>query len=226
MGNQYSRHLVNRRNTNKAKEAKSSEQQSRTKPGQFTLGRSFSNTAECSRSCSTTTDNTESSLDQRRLDRQAADSIALTLPNEKAVFAWVRAIERHDIDAVIAMTDNNCQFNFVDSGMEMLATHFYESLSIVFASLPDMRFHYKTIKSIDDNRVLVDKFFGYGTHTGAPYSFGPYPPIEAKGAKFRDPPVEMTLTIKDGKITHFVCDAKGTVVGPPGIYEQLGGIIL
>ncbi|KAL7580606.1 hypothetical protein ACA910_003723 [Epithemia clementina (nom. ined.)] len=161
-------------------------------------------------------------LDARRQDLQ---KVTLITPNEQLVASWIRGFDKHDIDAVFALTADDCVFDLVDSEMQMLASHFYESVGIIYASLPDFRFLYHSIKSIDEDRVLVKKYSGYGTHTGEPYSFGPYPPLEAKGIKFRDSPVDLTLTVKNGKIAHVICDAKGALVGPPGIYSKLGGIL-
>ncbi|KAL7565495.1 hypothetical protein ACA910_012233 [Epithemia clementina (nom. ined.)] len=133
---------------------------------------------------------------------------------------------KHDVDAALAMTMDGFMINWIDSGMDMLGKDFHESTKIAFASMPDFKFHYSSITSIDEERVVISNLYAYGTHTGAPFSFGPYPPLEAKGAKFQDAPIELTATFRNGKIAHSVCDAKGEMVGPPGMYEQLGGILM
>ncbi|KAL7580605.1 hypothetical protein ACA910_003722 [Epithemia clementina (nom. ined.)] len=204
---------------------------------------------DSSRFSSVSPTTTTDSMD-RRLDRAAAADLGAlkkkttittataaqqrkTL-SETVVEAWIRAFNEHNVYAAMAVTADNSLFEFPDAEMEMLAQHFYDSVRMAFASIPNMKFQYDSIQSIadedndnDEDRVLVVRnFFGHGTHTGEPYSFGPYPPLPARGATFRDAPMDITITIQNGKIAHFSCDAKGKMVGPPGIYEQLGGILL
>ena len=78
------------------------------------------------------------------------------------------------------------------------------------------------------DRIIVSLVFATasGTHTGAPYGFGPYPAIEATGRVVLNDPEEATITIdeKTGLITNMRFVAKGCRSGPPGFYEQIGGL--
>ena len=95
------------------------------------------------------------------------------------------------------------------------------------------------IVSINDNqnendtvKIVVQDYYGIGKHTGDPYFFGPYEPIEAKGIEVRDEDIEFTFTLTRNKsstssykISDAKIDAHGKVVGPPGFYTKIGGLI-
>ena len=77
------------------------------------------------------------------------------------------------------------------------------------------------------NLVHVKNYYGRGTHTGKPFAFGPYPPIEPKGVVVQDEPIQLYLTIDEetSRIIHCDVQANGNMCGPPGFYTQIGGII-
>ena len=132
------------------------------------------------------------------------------------------------------LTADHCDFLFVDSDCEMPAYEFYTAVKETTESFPDLHFHWKSmsIKGINGPEskhpgtvVVIKNYYGIGTHTGKPYGFGPYPPIAATGKRIRDQKIEFTFVVRDGKISHAIIDAFGQVVGPPGFYTKLGGLI-
>ncbi|KAL7560051.1 hypothetical protein ACA910_000088 [Epithemia clementina (nom. ined.)] len=230
MGNQNSALLVRKRSSQKSRNTNvdKPEQSRRCSANTCASSRSTTSTATIE---SRSTQNTNRSIAAAKPQVPALVSsvVAVQPPqtaNEKVVTEWMEQFRKHDIDAALAMTMDGFMMNWIDSDMDMLGKDFHESMKIAYASMPDLKFHYSSITSIDEERVLISNLYAYGTHTGAPFSFGPYPPLEAKGAKFQDAPIELTATVKNGKIAHSLCDAKGEMVGPPGMYEQLGGILM
>jgi hypothetical protein len=81
-----------------------------------------------------------------------------------------------------------------------------------------------SIEEIAPGKVKVTNFVGRGTHTGAPYGFGPFPPIPATGIVVEEDPCHLYISVKNGKMTKFVIDTYcGDLVGPPGYYQKIGG---
>ena len=129
------------------------------------------------------------------------------------------------------LTDENCVFNFVDAEAEMRARDFHEAMEDTFASFPNIHFFWKymRITGIDPKTqstiVEVGDYFGVGKHEGKPYAFGPYEAIPATGITIRDKKILFTFFVKDGKIRKATVDAFGDIVGPPGFYTKIGGVI-
>lgn len=94
----------------------------------------------------------------------------------------------------------------------------------VFASFPDISFAWTETNTLDDGTVS-SKVAVSGTHTGAPFGFGPFPPIEATGIKCQNDPEYVEFITEGDKIkTMKVVAPKGSVKsGPPGFYVQIGG---
>ena len=101
---------------------------------------------------------------------------------------------------------------------------FIDSCRAIWASFPDNIMTWDSITEIRPGVVRVKNFKGHATHSGRPYSFGPYPPIKAKGAIVDEKPCHLTFNLKRGKVVSFEINAyHGDLVGPPGYYQQIGG---
>ena len=103
---------------------------------------------------------------------------------------------------------------------------FAQIMEGIHKSFPDVYFQYKNIsESPDDpNMVLVDGFFCTATHTGELYAFAPgVPAIPAKGIAVKNDEENFYFTMKDGKIDAVELLAFGSLTGPAGLYEQIGG---
>lgn len=173
------------------------------------------------------------------------DSIVLTkksavpadCPEElKVVRSFIRYKDRHDLRKMKQLTSDDCYFLFIDADTEMPASEFYEAMEEIYASFPDLRFNWKTM-SIQEvygpesrhpgTAIVIEDYYGVGRHTGKPYKFGPYPEVEPIGKKVRDENIEFTFIVnEEGKINHATIYAFGKVVGPPGFYSKIGGIIM
>jgi hypothetical protein len=67
-----------------------------------------------------------------------------------------------------------------------------------------------------------------GTHTGVPYGLPNTPgcpKIKATGIAVENDPETFELTIDGGKITVFKIIACGEKSGPPGLYNQIAGLV-
>ena len=64
-----------------------------------------------------------------------------------------------------------------------------------------------------------------GTHTGAPYAYGPFSPIPTTGRYLENDPEESTMYFIGDKIFKHVISPKGEgqMTGFAGFYTQLGG---
>ena len=128
-------------------------------------------------------------------------------------------------------TAKRCTFTFVDAEAEMTAKEFHQSMKEVFASFPNLHFFWKFMRitgvdaATQSTIVEVGDYFGIGKHEGRPYAFGPYEAIPATGKTVRDEKILFTFFVKDGKIIKAIVDAFGDIVGPPGFYTKIGGII-
>ena len=131
-----------------------------------------------------------------------------------------------DIDGIAAIGTPDAKFVHGEEGELTLSWPGYVQLhKDVLASFPDLHFHWSESKELDDGTV-TSKVYVTGTHTGSPFGFGPFPPIEATGIKCQNDPEDVQWIIEGDKIkeTRVICGTKGsTKAGPPGFYVQIGG---
>jgi hypothetical protein len=148
---------------------------------------------------------------------------------------WIRHKDAHDVEKMAELTADNCCFTFIDSETEMPAREFYQAMKDIYASFPDLHFFWRSMKVQGTNSstsrnpgtvVVIKDYYGIGKHTGAPYFFGPYPPVETSYLTVQDAIIELTFTVRDGKIANVTIYAFGEVVGPPGFYTKIGGLIM
>ena len=153
----------------------------------------------------------------------------------RVVREWIQYKDEHNMEKMKELIHEKCFFTFSDSETEMPSREFIEACSDCFDSFPDLHFFWKSMKiqGINSNTsrypgtvVVIKDYYGIGKHTGTPYSFGPYPPVEPTGTTVRDENIEFTFTVRDGKIVNATIYAFGEVVGPPGFYTKVGGMII
>lgn len=189
-------------------------------------------------------DATDVSANTSKIGNAKADEVVLSkddivpenAPEElRVVREWIRYKDAHDVEKMEELTDDNCYITFTDSETEMPAREFYEALRENYASFPDIHFFWRSMKVQGTNSntsrnpgtvVVIKDYYGIGTHTGAPYHFGPYPPIERTNKIVRDADIEFTFIVRDGKIVNATVYAFGEAVGPPAFYTKIGGVIM
>lgn len=157
--------------------------------------------------------------------RQEPPEQAPLTPNVQLVTDWCNAFEEHDLELVKKLTKDDCTFDFAETEMTMLVGDFIATIAMLYSSFPDLHFTWSSIEAYGCGRVIVKNYKGRGHHTGAPFGFEPFDPIAAKGTFVEDEPIELDLLIQDGKVAHCVTKAFGALVGPPGYYIKLGGVL-
>lgn len=167
-------------------------------------------------------------------------------PNQVVVAEFVRLVNSHQED-FSSIFDARADVLFKDAPMTL--DGFLGEWAKIFRSFPD--FYLRVEGGIDEqpDGTVIAVLNAGGTHTGTPYSFGPFPEIEATGIKVANDPEYVELgsviftrinslrhrrplnrrvcfTIEDGKIKKFAVESVGgELTGPPGLYTQIGGLI-
>ena len=137
---------------------------------------------------------------------------------------WCEATSYHRGDIVRKFTRNDAVCVFKGGETAMSFPVFIATCEALWASFPDNKVSWESVKEIRPGVVLIKDYRAAGTHTGAPYSFGPYKPIPATGKYVEEDPCQLTLHIKKGKVSKFQIDVRdGDLVGPPGYYQKIGG---
>jgi hypothetical protein len=137
---------------------------------------------------------------------------------------WCRAILNREMDKARSVVAPDCIWNFKDAEASLKFSEMMEACLLIAASFPDLKVYWDAVQEIAPNVVMVKSFRGTGTHTGAPFFFGPFPPISATGIYVEEDPCHMTFTIRNGKYINVEADCySGDLVGPPGFYHKIGG---
>lgn len=108
---------------------------------------------------------------------------------------------------------------------ELTSKCFFEYSDMLVKSFPDFRLEANGFQEIEPNVVQFTSV-ACGSHTGEPFSFGPFPPINATGKVCRNDPETSKITVVDGKIKRWVVTPTGEHSGFAGFYTQLGGLVI
>jgi hypothetical protein len=125
---------------------------------------------------------------------------------------------------LIDVASPRCLFQFESA--EFLLDTWIEDAGKIGSSYPDFHLSYERIIDISPTQAMIVNLQASGTHTGTPYGFGPYPEIPATGLHCKNDFEDVTVTIDpvSGMIICMSFVAKGPMTGPPGFYDQIGGI--
>merc|ERR1712224_899731 len=149
----------------------------------------------------------------------------------KLVRQYLYDQDSFNFEGMQKVTDERCTINFIDSDADMLPREFFDLVKSTQASFPNLHFFWKymRISGIDATTgwtvVTVKDYYGIGKNDGVPYGFGPYEDIPATGIIVRDDPIQFQFLVKGGKVMKMFADAYGEIVGPPGFYTKIGGVI-
>lgn len=141
------------------------------------------------------------------------------------VDAWTRLWAVQDIEGAKALATADCPVHFVHAEADMLFSDFCDNMTDLIKSFPDYTFTWGDIVEKEPGVVHLYDCRSKITHTAAPCSFGGYEPIEAKGTVVEDHIPHIKYHIKDGKVAKMDLHAEGKVVGLPGVYLAIGGMI-
>jgi hypothetical protein len=120
-------------------------------------------------------------------------TMTTTTPNKQVFLDWVQKINAHDIEEVAEVFCRMADIYFQPDGAHMVLSGFCDEMRTVFRCFPDYRL---TVVPRDDDydddvvvrevplddkdhdgTIVVARLVASGTHTGAPYAYGPYPEI-------------------------------------------------
>jgi len=129
----------------------------------------------------------------------------------------------HDVDGLMAIGTPDAKFSWGE-GQSMPWVDYVKECKDVFASFPDIHCEWSERSELNDGTV-TSKVVVTGTHTGAPFGFGPFPPIEATGIKCQNDPECVEWIVEGDKLKEMkVTSPEGsTKTGPSGLYVQIGG---
>ena len=113
--------------------------------------------------------------------------------------------------------------------MEVRLQDFVNQMVVVYASFPDYDSHWESVKEDPSSgSVMIKNFTSSGTHTGAPFAFGPFPPVAAQGAAIKDDPIDLHVLLNDAqdKVVAVKPVTHGAQIGPASYYAQVGGMLI
>lgn len=144
----------------------------------------------------------------------------------QVVARYVASHNAHDLDGIFRCCDPSGLAIFESAEMPMPV--FREELGKIMRSFPDVTFTAESgIECTTSDRnmgmVKIQRFVVRGTHTAAPFGFGPYVPVQASGVSIELDPEFVIFTVVSGLITEINVTPMGPSTGPPGIYQQIGG---
>lgn len=114
-------------------------------------------------------------------------------------------------------------FSFCWTKMTLTRKDMVGETPSLFASFPDFQFRFAATKAVDEDTIVLCDVIASGTHTGAPFGFGPYDPIEASGKYVENDPEDIYIHFEGTKMRRHDLVSKGEMVGPFGMYSQLPG---
>ena len=138
---------------------------------------------------------------------------------------FLDAMNKHDMERLTNLFHPDASVEMVE-GTKMDGTTFLNSLQDIYYSFPDFAVTLPPAELQKDGSVIFRGIVGSGTHTGAPYGFGPFEPIPAAGKKFRNDEESIQIHFRESKIVRYVFLSIGMYSGPHGVYTQLGGFPL
>jgi hypothetical protein len=104
--------------------------------------------------------------------------ISVVTPNEKLVENFIRTVNAGDTCGLSQWVTNDADWYFQEAHMTLPG--FLAEMQKIFDSFLDFHLHVHAIKEQPDGSVVV-RLHASGTHTGAPFAFGPYPEIAPSG---------------------------------------------
>ena len=130
-----------------------------------------------------------------------------------------------DPERLHSMCTPGYETHFVEVGGRSHLTEQIGLLKGLRASFPDLFFASGQYSLLPGRRVYMGIHQISGTHTGEPFSFGPFPKIPATGIRCVNDPETMILEFDslDRVKAGYIQGSGGHLNGPPGLYMQIGG---
>ena len=160
-------------------------------------------------------------------DESGRDSLTVVEESEaiRVIKEWTVRWAAQDLKGAQALASPDCSIYFKDAEADMLFSDFVDNMGSLMESFPDYTFTWGDIIETEPGEVHLYDYQSTLTHTGKPYSFGGYDPIEAKGTVVKDHIPHIIYKVQGGIVTNMEILAEGKIVGLPGIYLAIGGVI-
>jgi ketosteroid isomerase-like protein len=116
----------------------------------------------------------------------------MTSPNVERLLQGFRAMERGDVEAIVALAHPDVEFVNPDTALEPGTRHGPDGLRRGMAGMLEafegLRFEYDRIVDVDRHVVAIGTFRGRG---------------RGSGAEFAPVPFALVVTLRDGKLVRF-----------------------
>jgi hypothetical protein len=147
--------------------------------------------------------------------------------NEKIGAAYCEMINRHTSeDEIVSFYASPKSPVKMDDMPCVTSAMLADVLISIYKSFPDFHLNVDTIKEVSPGKVRIEIHSMSGTHTGAPYSVGNFPPVETSNKYCVNDPEMIWFTINEaGKITLAELISLGGLTGAVGLYLQGGGTL-
>merc|ERR1712176_928247 len=140
--------------------------------------------------------------------------------NADIVERYYEYFNNHDLEGYVSLTTQDCDMRF--SGDVVITVKDYgEMVNNTLESFPDFTCKGEKPVEVAQDVVVVKNAVCSGTHTGTPYGFGTFPPLQSNGVRCANDPEQQTFFMKDGKIAKIIVIADGKLCGPVGFYQQI-----
>lgn len=175
-----------------------------------------------------TTTTTNSSTKHRRNSCTGKSTITKKLHlvpknsvNEGIVEEFIKCINKQDVNGCTALlkSPQQCEWRF-SGEVNITIKQYGEMIQNIVRSFPDFSIAFKEVVEVGPGVVQVKHAIASGTHTGEPFGFQCYQPLEATGFKCINDPEHLTFFIIDGKIIHVHVVCTGEHCGPVGLHKQ------
>jgi predicted ester cyclase len=153
-----------------------------TKKQEQAVGKTTSRRSTSSTTQTTTSGGAITNSDKNNQQQDKQDAKLPRTAKEELVAEFFGSFKDPRREITRYCTDD-CDLLFVEANMTI--TDFLDETLKMYYSFPDFHYHIETIteRPDDNGTVVVVRGYATGTHTGAPFGFGPYPEIAAKGTR-------------------------------------------
>lgn len=167
-------------------------------------------------------DNSNRTLDSDDVSTKGGDSTIVSDKPENVIFVeqWYKDINTIGFQRCLHHFHEKAEIIFKDAPMNV--EDFATEGRKMTDAFPDFQLILGPCKETEPGTVVID-VRATGTHTGKPYGFGPFPPVDITGIKVVLDVERTTFTIVDGKIMRLFVESMGEKTGPPGFYSSIGG---
>lgn len=163
--------------------------------------------------------------------RRAKRTVSRKVGTERCeiVKQYLKHVNNGDLDAARSAFTDDCKYMF-PGDLEISVQELEQVTEKICSALPDFKFSFRLVEEHEQNGkyvVVVHDIVAEGTHTGAPFEFGPYPAIHPEGKHVKNNPETARFYFDESdKIARAKVIKSGEFAGPAGLYTQLGGIPL